>query len=497
MLSWSDGHDTGADVDVVDGRCGNLPHRRRVGRGNASPLHGVGGGSAVDPRPASVGGTAPLCRGQAHARGWLWISVFVQPPCVGVRRCLTRRPRGPAIPRCADRPGTGEIMHVVDTRHGNLPRRWRGGRGNASPLHGVGGRSAADPRPASVGGTAPLCRGQAHARGWLWISVFVQPPCVGVRRCLTRRPRGLATPRCADRPGTGEIVHVVDARHGNLPRRWRGGRGGASPLHRWVGTSPVRPILATVGAYPPSCRGQALPDPPARRGGNPTPMAAAVPLPIAVQAVGIERPGLQPRAESPSPLKGAGRGAAGATNPPLGERHLDQPASAGLRIEPGRFHPTQSAPAWGSREGGRANDDGAAVLPTDPPCVMGADRYAARRSARWARRCLAPTRWADLPGRVPAGQGSAERPILSGGRRCLTPRPATAGKPDRGRSGYRGRVIHTGTFVGVHVATLPGAAPVDGSRASLAPRAHRPVPTASPCRLLTASPLGEPRRLSG
>jgi hypothetical protein len=145
----------------IDGRCGNLPHRKRVGRGNASPLHGVGGGSAVDPRPASVGGTAPLCRGQAHARGWLWISVFVQPLCVGVRRCLTRRPGGPAIPRCADRPGTGEIMHVVDTRHGNLPRRWRGGRGGASPLHRWVGTSPVRPIPASVGGAAPLCRGQA------------------------------------------------------------------------------------------------------------------------------------------------------------------------------------------------------------------------------------------------------------------------------------------------------------------------------------------------
>jgi len=27
MLSWSDGHGTGADVDVVGVRCGNLPRR--------------------------------------------------------------------------------------------------------------------------------------------------------------------------------------------------------------------------------------------------------------------------------------------------------------------------------------------------------------------------------------------------------------------------------------------------------------------------------------
>jgi hypothetical protein len=65
MLSWSDGHGTGADVDMVDGRHGNLPRRWRGGRGNASPLHGVGGRSAADPRPVSVGRCSPSCRGQA------------------------------------------------------------------------------------------------------------------------------------------------------------------------------------------------------------------------------------------------------------------------------------------------------------------------------------------------------------------------------------------------------------------------------------------------
>ena len=54
--------------------------------------------------------------------------------------------------------------------------------------------------------------------------------------------------------------------HAESPRPRRGGRGSASPLHRWVGTSPVRPIPATVGPYRPSCRGQAPPDPPAREG---------------------------------------------------------------------------------------------------------------------------------------------------------------------------------------------------------------------------------------
>jgi hypothetical protein len=145
----------------------------------------------------------------------------------------------------------------------------------------------------------------------------------------------------------------------------------------------------------------------------------------------------------------------------------------------------------------------------DPPAHQGRQSHGApiipvpAKSCTWSTHATAICRaagavgGAEFPGRVPAGQGSAERPILSGGRRCLTPRPATAGKPDRGRSNCHGLVIHTGTFAGVHVATLPGAAPVDRSRVFLAPRAHRPVPTASPCRLLTASPLGEPRRLSG
>jgi len=203
----------------------------------------AGAAGEAAPRPYTDGSARRRC--DRYLQRWGRI-----PRPVGVRRCLTRRPRGPAIPRCADRPGTGEIVYVVDTRHANLPHRRRGGQGGTSPLHGVGGGSAVDPRPASVGGTAPSCRGQAHARGWLWISVFVQPPCVGVRRCLTRRPGGPATRRCADRPGTGEIVYVVDTRHGNLPRRWHRGRGNASPLHRWVGTSPVRPIPATVGPYP-------------------------------------------------------------------------------------------------------------------------------------------------------------------------------------------------------------------------------------------------------
>jgi hypothetical protein len=308
---------------------------------------------------------------------------------------------------------------------------------------------------------------------------------VGRRRTALHPWRGPAIILRCDDDGGARLAEATATSPGNVPRCRRGGRGGASPLHRWAGTSPVRPIPPTVGPYPPSCRGQAVPDPPARRAGNPTPMAAAVPLPITVQAVGIERPGLKPRAEPASPLKGAVR-RPGARVDRLGAGAVwDQPASAGLGSEPGRSRP-------GDRGYSRSADLRCVSCETCRP------RGIAAPLARRARQRLAPT-WGGwrISGGPSTCLGGTVQPRRVGVRRCLTRRPAAAGKPDRGRSSCRGRVIHTGTFAGVHVATLPGAAPVDRSRVFLAPRAHRPVPTASPCRLLTASPLGEPRRLSG
>jgi hypothetical protein len=74
-------------------------------------------------------------------------------------------------------------------------------------------------------------------------------------------------PWWGDRPGTGDIVHVVDARHGNLPRPRRGGRGNASPL-QGVGFGADQQRMAVdlprLGGAASSCRGQAVPDPPAR-----------------------------------------------------------------------------------------------------------------------------------------------------------------------------------------------------------------------------------------
>jgi hypothetical protein len=89
---------------------------------------------------------------------------------------------------------------------------------------------------------------------------------VGRRRTALHPWRGPAIILRCDDDGGARLAEATATSPGNVPRCRRGGRGGASPLHRWVGTSPVRPIPATVGPYRPSCRGQAVPDPPAREG---------------------------------------------------------------------------------------------------------------------------------------------------------------------------------------------------------------------------------------
>jgi len=53
-----------------------------------------------------------------------------------------------------------------------------------------------------------------------------------------------------------------------LPRQRRGGRGSASPLHRWGSMLAVGSVGQGVVGDPPCCRGQAVPDPPARLGRN-------------------------------------------------------------------------------------------------------------------------------------------------------------------------------------------------------------------------------------
>jgi hypothetical protein len=112
------------------------------------------------------------------------------------------------------------------------------------PRHRGAARDAA-PRPSKVGGFSR-------------------------RRRLTRRP---------GRTGTGGATGCprwrAQSPPGWLPARllprlgWRGGRGSASPLHSWGSMLAVGSVGQGVVGDPPCCRGQAVPDPPARRAGNP------------------------------------------------------------------------------------------------------------------------------------------------------------------------------------------------------------------------------------
>jgi hypothetical protein len=90
---------------------------------------------------------------------------------------------------------------------------------------------------------------------------------VGVRPCLNRRPAQ------ADHPDRRRLPayhsdHDVPVPDGALPRRWRGGRGSASPLHQVArmfrsGSDAPRSVVPR-----PSCTGRAVPDPPAHLAGH-------------------------------------------------------------------------------------------------------------------------------------------------------------------------------------------------------------------------------------
>jgi hypothetical protein len=75
----------------------------------------------------------------------------------------------------------------------------------------------------------------------------------------------------------------------------------------WGNPSLVGHMGATVGRSPPSGRGQAVPDPSGPPGRQIDAKGCGGASTIAAGAVGSERPGLKPRAQSASPLKGAVR----------------------------------------------------------------------------------------------------------------------------------------------------------------------------------------------
>ena len=193
--------------------------------------------------------------------------------------------------------------------------------------------------------------------------------------------------------------------HAESPRPRRGGRGSASPLHLWVGTSPVRPIPVTVGPYRPSCRGQAPPDPPAREGRQYR-RRAIVPLPVksctwSIHATAMCR----------------ARGAAGEAAP--------RPYTDGST----RRRCNLYLPRWGriarpvgvrrclTRRAGRAGhrpvaDRGCAIPIAMRPFVLRNGR--AYRRGR-ARRCFAPTPMGrHVAGATDTCHGGAVSPVLSG-----------------------------------------------------------------------------------
>ena len=113
------------------------------------------------------------------------------------------------------------------------------------PRHRGAARDAA-PRPSKVGGFSR-------------------------RRRLTRRPGRTGTggangcPRWRAQSPPGWLPARM------LPRPRRGGRGSASPLHSWGSMLAVGSVGQGVVGDPPCCRGQAVPDPPARPGQQSSP----------------------------------------------------------------------------------------------------------------------------------------------------------------------------------------------------------------------------------
>ena len=150
--------------------------------------------------------------------------------------------------------------------------------------------------------------------------------------------------------------------------RGAGGRGSASPLHAVVARHRCN-LCVRWWRIPPRLVGvRRCLTRPAREGRGMTPSPGYGSRSRRGWAPAV-RPGLQPRAESASPLKGAARGRhpaqrAEADSPPRGA--VRQSAEAGSGNDPGSFRPARSTTPGGSRERGREDDDAAAARRTDP-----------------------------------------------------------------------------------------------------------------------------------
>ena len=129
----------------------------------------------------------------------------------------------------------------------------------------------AAPRPYMVGRSGTAGTDGRHRSG-----DRLRP--VGVRRCLTRRPARAGTPYRRRPPAWGverlsrgshrrdRPDHCTNAGRGRLSRRVaRAGEAAPRPYRGMPGV-PGRAFVRDGWAQSPSCRGQAVPDPPARKG---------------------------------------------------------------------------------------------------------------------------------------------------------------------------------------------------------------------------------------
>ena len=163
----------------------------------------------------------------------------------GIRQRLPRRSGRAGDP---DRGRSGAV--VARSARGRLlppalPRRWRGGRGSASPLRSWGAASPVGPLGATGG---------CHPRP------------VGVRRCLTRRPSG---PAHAGGDSSAVVSgNVAAVSHAALRVAAPSGRPGeAAPRpYRGMPCIPGGAFVRDGWAQSLFGRGQAVPDPPARQG---------------------------------------------------------------------------------------------------------------------------------------------------------------------------------------------------------------------------------------
>jgi hypothetical protein len=239
------GHHAIAGRRCAESTHGAPDHTRAIARKDASPS-----GAGVDcraSRPAGEAAPRPYMNRPTHHRcrtclpRWGGILHFV-----GVRRCLTCRPAGPADRRqrvrwCLDHRCRGGRQRTPGAEApGSVRKPPEGG----CEVHSRLGRSAGcrgrvdQPAPAGLGTepgrSRPGDRGEGRSAD---------------RRCVsgeTCRPRGIAAP-----------IGAV-------------GRGSASPLQGGATHPRSGGRVRRVGRSRPSGKGQALPDPPARRAGRDT-----------------------------------------------------------------------------------------------------------------------------------------------------------------------------------------------------------------------------------